>query len=238
MARRLGAHCLLTRSCAGPANRYKVCRNPACKTVGSKAQGEAGTHFNACQESSLAFVPDYISNILPFHMEAGTACAIDKQLMRDAVANVSSGRMRPHQFLKSIREHQASINVSLELAYYTASASQAASNLSVVEGRRYRTPEWRDHNHISGHGALPRIVNDHLRARGELSDKLMESTLLDKSRVLAGDATFKVATLMRVDSGKSGVFSNVYTLMAGDGGETMLLYAPAPQLHSLAITPL
>lgn len=157
-------------------------------------------------------------------MEAGTACAIDKQLMRDAVANVSSGRMRPHQFLKSIREHQASINVSLELAYYTASASHAASNLSVVEGRRYRTPEWRDHNHISGHGALPRIVNDHLRARGELSDKLMESTLLDKSRVLAGDATFKVATLMRVDSGKSGVFSNVYTLMAGDGGEAMLLY--------------
>lgn len=167
----------------------------------------------------MANVLPHIRGAVPFHLSSGRTTAVDKQLVRDGVADISSGRLQPTQFLRSVREHHASIDATKELNFYRGIFAAEAAAQENDLSPKWSAIRWPLHEHISGHGAMPQVIQRELIRRGPLADVLMESMLPRKTNVICGDATFKIAAICRSDGGRSSTFSNLFTVMSGEGGE-------------------
>lgn len=167
----------------------------------------------------MASVLPHIRGTIPFHLSSGHASAVDKQLIRDGVADISSGRLQPTQFLRSVREHHASIDVMKELNFYRGVFAVEAASQENNLSPKWSATRWPPYQHITGHGAMPHVIQRELIRRSPLADMLMETTLPAKTNVVSGDATFKIASVCRSHGGRSSTFSNMFTVMSGEGGE-------------------
>jgi len=154
-------------------------------------------------------VPDYVRAALPF-VYRRNGINIDRDLLSSAISAIGSGRMSPHQYLGSLRESHSIVELKQKLLYY----SKAAHHAGIAGIAPFHTPKWPTHAPIHGTGALPGEALKEFQKRSVTSDRLMESLLPDKSGVICGDATFKVAKLARFQAGRAQAFDNMYTLMS------------------------